>query len=175
MRPQHRALNLLFALLSACGARSTLDAPRDAGVEDAGVEQEDAALSCPSCSQRGWACAGPRNHACCDAPCVYAERGLTHGWFCGGVIARGNEVPCAPPQPGCQLVELSGCGTHGPIVDVCTSGLSARQLRRCDGTCFEPDEFYRTHWVRSCDHAPDGGCAADDGCGPIWDAVYCCP
>ena len=100
-------------------------------------------------------------------------------WRCDGVAASGDEADCGGTPPGgtCEWIVLTGCEDHGVIADFCGPDRTLDKLRRCNGTCFRPNELYQAFSLCSCDTIPDSEVCAEAECdcaGPSWDAVYCC-
>jgi len=170
----------LLAVLTACGSQVAIESGAggsngDGGSGGSGLATGtggDEVLACSSCPKTGWGCGGP-NAECCDGePCLQEPGG--QGWFCGGVRAGGQDASCSGATDGCYWLEPNVCPDLGPISDICGPDASATQLRRCDGTCFVPDDLYQTFFVRSCDAADSDETCPSGTCGPIWDAVLCC-
>jgi hypothetical protein len=127
----------------------------------------------PACALPGQQCYGI---ACCEGAgmCQAAPYMGSSTWTCGGIVAGGDDQACLPPSaPGCHWTELSGCGGYGAIDSFCPAGESARQLRRCSGSCFAPDRLYQKYQLCSCDSGPGPGRPACCS-GPQWQAVLCC-
>jgi hypothetical protein len=98
-------------------------------------------------------------------------------WACGGVVAGGFDTQClaAPALMHCAWTLLSGCVSYGKIEAFCPAGAAVKQLKRCDGSCFEPDALYQQYAVCSCDAVPKPGVATCGCNGSSWAAVLCCP
>jgi hypothetical protein len=129
----------------------------DAGAPDAGV-----------CAAAGEQCYG---RACCDGrTCDPVDSTYT----CGGLAPPGGtEAECLISNaPGCEWVEPAGCGSFGTIENVCGQRV-VRQLRRCIGSCYEPDARYQQYELCSCDGGPKLG-VAPCCTGTSWQAVLCC-
>jgi hypothetical protein len=160
----------LAVVAVACGARSDIDQP--SAVEDiSSGGSGGTGIVCPSCRMLGWSCAGP-DAVCCDGlPCVNVPDGK---WFCGGVRAGGQDTGCAAETDTCFWKEPTVCPESGPISGFCGPDARVVALRRCDGSCFAPDELYQTFFIRSCEASGNDTPCPQGTCGPIWDAAYCC-
>jgi hypothetical protein len=167
----------LLASALACGRTAPLSETGASSSETTtGRSSTETTDGCPHapCSRLGWGCAGPSFDGCCDGlPCEPAFEDGTN-WTCGGVVASGVEASCDVLE-GCEWIELGSCESYGPIEQACGEGFRVAKLRRCDQSCFAPDERYVTHWLCAC--ASNEPACADVECpceGATWDAMLCC-
>jgi hypothetical protein len=175
-----RVLTVVSLYAVQCGGR---DGMLDSAQPDATFDASPVGLadgSFPSdvsnprldCALRGQQCFG---RACCTGAgdCLATPSQGSTTYTCGGVLAGGMDEGCLSDTRGCAWRTLAGCVEFGPISKACGTGRVA-QLRRCDGSCFAPDELYQQYGLCSCDAAPRPGVPACDCVGTSWSAILCC-
>jgi hypothetical protein len=177
---------LLTSVFAACGGETntyvTLPSeqvdPSDAP-EVADSVPETAPVVSSSSAQAG--CAAYAGQCwglpCCEGAgeCLPTPTSYGTTYACGGVAPGGHDEVCSSSDSvGCSWLELAGCRSFGAIAEFCPSNTSVRQLRRCDGSCFVPDELYQSFTLCSCDGRAAPGTAACCTSGVHWAAVLCC-
>jgi hypothetical protein len=140
-------------------------ATREAGVTS--TESHSAAYLCAEGAPRpgvGDACGSgnPCGSGICTVKGVCAVYGGTNG----------VDEQCSLGLDDCEWVAIEDPSAERLIRDFCGAARQVRQLRRCDGSCFVPDEIYAGFAVNGCRAVNDravGACV-----GVAWDGALCC-
>jgi hypothetical protein len=124
-------------------------------------------------------------------PCESGVCGLEG--VCSSRIGGGTDAPCAEGASlgDCQWRDITESNSGGLIRDLCEDGEEFSQLRRCNGTCFVPDDDYAGFAVVTCgtppgpslsdpvvEEAADASPSAAPGPGYSWvqwGGYSCCP
>jgi hypothetical protein len=81
-------------------------------------------------------------------PCERGVCGLDG--ICVDYVPGGYDESCTTPS-GCDWVEVAGLEPELLMRDACGQGRQVRQMERCNGTCYVPDDNYAGFAVFSCE------------------------